>query len=146
MGLLNIAECKLLKFRGLTLKDKLSFLSFSVYFVIFLFCFKILGYKKTRVIIDKISCKKSRSNSFNQGFIESKSKIIGHVTANSPFNSTCLERSLFTYLIFRINGLETELKFGVNNLTEEFSAHSWVEYKGIILNDNPELIENISPF
>ena len=146
MGLLNIAEYKFLKFRGLSLKDKLLFLSYSVYYVIFLFWFRILGYKKTRIIIDKISCKEGRNNSFKKGFIESRSKIIGNVTVNSPFNSTCLERSLFTYLIFRIYRIETEIKFGVNNLTEEFSAHSWVEYKGLILNDNPELIENISPF
>ena len=142
----NTVRNKFTKFLGLTFKDKLKTVVYSFAFHLFILLFMIFGYKKTRGITDKIIGTENSSSNFNKEYIERESTIIGYAAGNSLFNSSCLEKSLFTYLIFGIHGLKTELKFGVNNTTGDFSAHAWVEYRGTIVNDYPEVIGNISPF
>ena len=132
------------KFLHLSLKDKIKTVFYIISFHFFILLFKLLGYKKTKNLIDKVIS--TRNNSKNNNFILNESQIIGHAFSNSLFKSTCLERSLFTYLILGTYGIKTELKIGVNNAVDEFSAHAWVEHDGIILNDTPETLKNISPF
>ena len=142
----NTVKNKFSKFLSLTFKDKIKTLVYSITFHLFILTFRIFGYKKTRKIIDKIISSINNNKNINKKFIENESKIIGHAVGNSLFNSACLEKSLFTYLILGIYGIKTELKFGVNNSTDDFSAHAWVEYNGMIVNDLPEVIGRISPF
>jgi len=140
----NTVKNKLSKFLNLTFKDKIKTVIYSLIFHIFILTFRIFGYKKIKNLIDKAIS--TQNNSKNNNFIVNESKNIGHSVGNSLFKSTCLEKSLFTYLILGMYGIKTDLKIGVSNFTEEFSAHAWVEYQGMIVNDLPETIENISPF
>ena len=144
MAYSNTVRNKAGKFLHLSFKDKIKTVFYSLSFHIFVLFFKLLGYKKTKNLIEKSIS--TRYNYINNEFIVNESKIIGHAFSNSLINSKCLEQSLFTYLILGIYGVKTELKIGVNNLTKDFSAHAWVEHNGIILTDTPETLENISPF
>lgn len=142
----NTVKNKFSKFLNLTFKDKAKTVIYVLTFHLFIIGFRIFGYKKTRYIVDKIISPINCNVSNSKKFLGNESKIIGYSVGNSLFKSTCLEKSLFTYLIVGMYGIKTELKFGVNNSTEDFSSHAWVEYQGIILNDTPETLDNISPF
>lgn len=55
----------------------------------------------------------------------------------------CLARSLAMFSVLNARGVRAALVFGVR--TEPFSAHAWVQYQDIVLNDTYEQINNYSP-
>ena len=146
MGSLNTAKDKFINFLNLPVKDKIKTVLYSVVFIFFLITFRLFGYKKVRNLIDKIISSKSKAESPSENFIKNESKIIGYSAENSIFSATCLEKSLFSYFILGLYGINCDLKIGVNNASQEFSAHAWIEHEGQILNDTPEVIKKISPF
>jgi|SRR5579884_831005 len=52
-----------------------------------------------------------------------------------PKKAVCLQRSVVTTLLLRSNGVSASLCIGVHALP--FSAHAWVEAKGVVVNDAP---------
>lgn len=56
----------------------------------------------------------------------------------------CLSLSLFLWYILGKQGLLTELNIGAEKKAEEFSAHAWISYKGLPLNDYKENLKKYS--
>ncbi|MEZ5428366.1 MAG: lasso peptide biosynthesis B2 protein [Pyrinomonadaceae bacterium] len=50
-----------------------------------------------------------------------------------PFLGKCLAGSLALWFLLRRKGIETELRFGVKKEDEKLLAHSWIEYRGKLL-------------
>lgn len=146
MELLLSLRNKFSKLLNLTHKDKIKIVLYSLFFNMFLIFFKIFGYKNTRYLTDKIINTEDNKNNINKNFINCESTILAYASSNSLINSTCLEKSIFIYLILGMHGIKTELKFGVNNSYKDFKAHAWVEYHGMKINDPPETVKNIFPF
>lgn len=56
-----------------------------------------------------------------------------------PFASRCLLESLVLLWVLRRAGIEAELLLGVRTILGPFEAHAWVEYDGIVLNDDDDV-------
>ena len=101
---------------------------------------------KSKKIINSIVNPSKNTEDIKEKNVENESIIIGYSTNNTLLNPTCLERSLFTYLILCLYGINCDLKIGINNSSNEFSAHAWIEYKNRVINDNNDQIKNFSTF
>lgn len=63
-------------------------------------------------------------------------------TAFYPGRSLCLEQSLVAFVLLRRGGLAVDLRLGVQPYP--FSAHAWVELKGVPITESPEVIAGYS--
>lgn len=65
-----------------------------------------------------------------------------NTVARHPFTwARCLQRSLALCLWMEDLGMTPALRFGVRKAAQGIDAHAWVEYKGRIINDSPEVHE-----
>lgn len=62
-----------------------------------------------------------------------------------PFQwAFCLQKSRALVSLLRRHGIEADLRIGVRKSVDRLSAHAWVEYNGIVLNDHKETPEEFS--
>ncbi|MGI9533497.1 MAG: lasso peptide biosynthesis B2 protein [Thermodesulfobacteriota bacterium] len=112
----------------------------------FIIVFRLIGYRNSKIIIDKLIISIIRDEQTSSNIVIHESKIINYATGISIIRPTCLERSLYSYLILGLYGIKCDLKIGINNSTEEFSAHAWIVYKDKAINDNINNLKNFSTF
>jgi Transglutaminase-like superfamily len=53
--------------------------------------------------------------------------------------TNCLKQSLVLWILLRSQGILSVLRIGVRTESAKFSAHAWVEYEGIVLNDTDDV-------
>jgi hypothetical protein len=63
-----------------------------------------------------------------------------------PVGATCLPRALALRRFLAQNGVGTRLRLGARKVGREWSGHVWVERKGRIVGDRPELVRAFVPF
>ncbi len=61
------------------------------------------------------------------------------------YRANCLQQSLCLWWILQRQGISTDLRIGVRK-GEQLDAHAWVEYRGTVLNDRPDIAQEFSPF
>ena len=59
-----------------------------------------------------------------------------------PFEPTCLERSLTLWTMLLRRGIASRLCVGARRDAGEFTAHAWVEYAGLVLNDSADVAQD----
>jgi len=70
-----------------------------------------------------------------------------NVAANKgPAKANCLPRSMAIWWLLRRKGVDCELRLGVKPREAGIQAHAWVEYRGQVLNDVPEIAQQFSAF
>jgi Transglutaminase-like superfamily len=65
---------------------------------------------------------------------------------NGPGTPNCLERSLTLWWLLRREGIEGELHIGARKSESRFEAHAWVELRGVVLNDSPDVHTHYARF
>uniref|UniRef100_B8HXX4 Microcin J25-processing protein McjB C-terminal domain-containing protein n=1 Tax=Cyanothece sp. (strain PCC 7425 / ATCC 29141) TaxID=395961 RepID=B8HXX4_CYAP4 len=60
--------------------------------------------------------------------------------------ANCLKRSLVLQTLLRLQGINSNLRIGVQNQDGKFLAHAWVEYQGVVLNDTQDVNLHYHPF
>jgi hypothetical protein len=60
--------------------------------------------------------------------------------------TNCLKQSLVLWILLRNQGIISELRIGVQRESNKFSAHAWVEYQGIVLNDTDDVHQRFQAF
>jgi hypothetical protein len=63
-----------------------------------------------------------------------------------PFVANCLARSLVLCRFLQLAGVSCDLRFGADLSEVGFSAHAWVEHKGVALNDSQGVGSRFVPF
>ena len=137
---------KFSKFSRLTLSEKCAFITYLIIFPLFLLVYRTIGYNKARKFTDYLVKPTKDSLKITGKELLNHSKIINTSLGNCIIKSTCLEKSLFTYLVLGLKGFNSDLKIGINNDENKFQAHAWVEKEQIVLNDQQDSVENFSAF
>ena len=60
--------------------------------------------------------------------------------------ANCLKKSLVLWILLRDRGIISEIRIGVQRESTTFSAHAWVEYQGIVLNDSDDVHQRFQAF
>lgn len=66
------------------------------------------------------------------------------VAAFFPGRAECLEQSLALFVLLRRRGVAVELRLGVQPYP--FTAHAWIEYEGVPLNESRETVKSFVLF
>jgi len=54
-------------------------------------------------------------------------------------NGNCLQQSVVLWWLLQLKNTEAAIRFGARKQNDQLDAHAWVEYRGIVLNDDSEL-------
>ncbi len=71
--------------------------------------------------------------------------VIEIAARHGIYHATCLRRSLLAWLFLRMEGIPSKICFGVRLVDQKLEAHAWVEYRGTIVNDSPEICARYQP-
>lgn len=66
--------------------------------------------------------------------------------AKGRYGATCLDRSVALWFVLRQHSLEGTVRIGVARDGDTFDAHAWVEYRGAVLNDTPDVADRFTVF
>jgi hypothetical protein len=68
------------------------------------------------------------------------------MAANTLGPDNCLSKSLLLDWLLHRQGIESELRIGVELLSGRLSAHAWVEVDGVPINDRADIAQSYAPF
>ena len=76
------------------------------------------------------------------------SQLVMAVIARSPFDHNCLRRSLVLRSVLWRNGLDAQLRLGVERHSDGTTPrfHAWVEHERLVLNDRPDVATRYAAF
>ena len=60
--------------------------------------------------------------------------------------TNCLKQSLVLWTLLRSQGIISELRIGVQREATKFSAHAWIEYQSLVLNDTDDVHQRFQAF
>lgn len=60
--------------------------------------------------------------------------------------ANCLVQSLSLWWLLCRRGIPSELRIGVRKVDEGVTAHAWVEFAGVVLNDAQDVHQHYAPF
>ena len=67
-------------------------------------------------------------------------------TAKGSYGATCLDRSVALWFVLRQHSLESTIRIGIARDRDAANAHAWVEYRGAVLNDSPDVADRYARF
>lgn len=119
-------------FLSLPLGDQVRLLSGAILLVSFSVAFALSSFSRIRRYVLYVA---SRISPVVPGSPTPEQVIAAVATADQyvPGYRSCLMRSLSAEVLLRLYGVVPVHYIGVDNTTDEFKAHSWLEYEGRIL-------------
>lgn len=73
-------------------------------------------------------------------------RMVASAARNGPCTGTCLQQSIVLCWLLRLQGLKGDLRVGVRRQEHRLEAHAWVEYLGVVLNDEADIRQRFAPF
>lgn len=147
MELLKSLKRKASKFFSLENSFKWRFIKYFLSYPFYLAIFRTAGFKRTKGYIEyRISKKNNSTSNVTFKAAEDISSTINLAASNFPLSSSCLEKSIFIYFILALNGIESDIKIGVDKDNNEFKAHAWVEKEGLVLKGSEGPLDKYSSF
>lgn len=78
--------------------------------------------------------------------IASLVRMVNAAADHGPVKANCLPRSMAIWWLLRRRGVDCELRLGVKPRDDAIQAHAWVESQNQVLNDDPGIAQQFSPF
>lgn len=128
---------RLRQFTHLTAADRREVYAAAVILPLFAAVLSLCGLTRLRAWIERRPIRVQDAVSIEN--IRSVALAINIAAWHSPIRVRCLTRSV--YLVWRLRrlGVAAELQIGVAVRLGAFSAHAWVEYEGIPINDRADI-------
>ena len=63
-----------------------------------------------------------------------------------PYGGTCLDRSVFLWLVMRLHGIDGSIRIGLTKRDGPLEGHAWVELDGQVVNDIPDVADRYAVF
>ncbi len=111
---------------------------------------RVMGFRRWKQFIELFFAPGARRHELEPAAqIQMAERIAGAVRSAERHGlgtPNCLERSLTLWWLLRRGGIESELHIGGRKSEARFEAHAWVEVRGLVLNDNPEVHKHYARF
>jgi hypothetical protein len=107
-----------------------------------------LGFRRLQALLSHGPLKKLQGVSQENRFrvAQAQARLVQIAASHGLYRPTCLPQSLALWWLLRCQGIETDLRVGVNPVAKGLEAHAWVELQGRPLNDDLEVHLRFSPF
>ncbi|HYR76609.1 MAG TPA: lasso peptide biosynthesis B2 protein [Pyrinomonadaceae bacterium] len=73
-------------------------------------------------------------------------RIVYIAAHHGVYRANCLQQTLVLWSLLRRDGIESEIRFGARKEDGQLQAHAWVEYLGVVLNEESDVCRHFSPF
>jgi hypothetical protein len=73
-------------------------------------------------------------------------RLVRAAAARGLFHATCLPQSLVLWSLLRRKGEDAVVRVGVRKADDRVHAHAWVEYRGVVVNDEPDVHDQFTAF
>jgi hypothetical protein len=107
---------------------------------------RLRGVRETTTTLAKLCPARKAEQTVEWSEIRQIVRMVKLAAKYSPPWITCLRKSLVLWYLLRRKGIETELQIGSRLNDGKFEGHAWIEYQGIVLNDNPSVRESFVVF
>jgi hypothetical protein len=104
------------------------------------------GLKQTQSLLANFVSKAQITPQKNTEVVCFTEKIVAIASRYSRPWGSCLRRSLVLWFLLRREGVESQLRIGVKREKDQFSAHAWVEWDGVVLNDQSNVGDEFAMF
>ena len=135
---------KLLKFGALTSQSRRTLVAAWTLMPLFWFGLRFLGLTRMQAWIGRR--KRPLAAMADADRVAETSRMVAIATHYAPFPVTCLTRSLLLQWLLARAGAESELRLGVSLAASQLSAHAWVEFGGVPINDVPDVAHRYAAF
>lgn len=125
-----------LRWHDLVASEKALLLVFAAVLPVISCSLRLLGYKKTRSMLERAAQTQRRARPATPDTIARYDRLawIAREAAGwTPANTSCLRQSLLVHALALRGGLQPELKFGVGQVDGTVDMHAWVELDGVPL-------------
>jgi Transglutaminase-like superfamily len=111
---------------------------------------RMMGFRRWKQLIEHFSPPVPRRRILEPAaqleLAESITRAAGSAERHGPGTPNCLERSLTLWWLLRREGIDGELRIGARKNESRFEAHAWVELRGVVLNDSPNVHKHYARF
>jgi transglutaminase superfamily protein len=73
-------------------------------------------------------------------------RVVAIAARHAPYQGNCLSRSLTLWWLLLGQGIHSDLRIGVARPAGQFEAHAWIEYQGVVINDQEDVGRRYSTF
>ena len=105
---------------------------------------RILGFRRVHNMV--LPRNDASTDGTDKGAAQSVARLVDAAARWSPAPANCLVRSLVLCNMLRRLGLAADIHIGVVHPDRNFTAHAWVEHRGIALADAGVLATQYIPF
>ena len=109
----------------------------------------LIGYSALRGMMEKLLPTKPENKELSDTEIIHRGREIASIVSiaakHGLFEAGCLRRSLLVWWFLRRDGIQSDLRFGVRKINHIIEAHAWLDYRGVVLNDLPNIHEHYHP-
>ena len=109
----------------------------------------LIGYRRTHAALSRWpGPRASGFSSEAEAYARARSvaRVVAIAAGRGPVRATCLRRSLLVWWLLRRDGIQTQVKVGVQHGLEGFQAHAWVEFLGRPLGEPDDVAARFLPF
>lgn len=107
---------------------------------------RVFGYPSWKSFIDKSAGKKVVEPQMPVAKAQQIARLVTSTAQRLLPKTNCLEQSLVILFLLRKRGAPTNLRFGGRKDEGRFEAHAWVEWEGVVLNEDSAIHHHFIPF
>jgi hypothetical protein len=136
------------KFQELTRQERVLLMKAGVCLPLIGAMLRLLGFARCQSLLSYLVRPASRVSATPESLDSARSaaRHVRWAAERGIYRSTCLPQSVLLWLLLRRQGVEGVLRIGVRKTANRLEAHAWVEYMGMILNDDPDVHERFASF
>jgi hypothetical protein len=139
----------LTKFRQLPVPERKLLISAVFLLPITHFLLNSLGYLNLHRMIERLiplgRGRESRSEEESVRVGKNVARIVSMAATHGFYRASCLPKSMVVLGLIRRQGLQGDVRFGVRMKQGLLEAHAWVEWQGIVINDQPDVSMRYTP-
>lgn len=136
----------LVRLKSLTLKQWQLLLSAFLLLPLCCLFLQLLGFNRTRSIVARIRPSQfshSKKEALELGY--QTSRLVSVAVKYGIYQPTCLAHSIALWVLLLRQGIDANLRIGVQSINNNFNAHAWIELNGDVLNDSADVSQRFMP-
>ena len=111
---------------------------------------QLVGLRRWQLVMAQVTrAKAAKSKTGRSTQIVEAQRVARLVAIASRYGihrANCLQQSLVLRWLLKQRNIESEIRYGARKEETELSAHAWVEFEGIVLNDTHDVGTRYRPF
>ena len=141
---MNRYNARLAQFHNLNAMQKRTLLAAWLWLPLFWLGLQVLGLPRFQAWLMKTPARLALSVTLP--VVKNMGEAVNIAARHTPFQVTCLTRSLLLGWLLHRRGVASDLRIGVRLTHGMLDAHAWVECEGIPVNDRPDVNAQFASF